>query len=283
MKLESSTSIFNMGDTSIRVKQIVDVNRVILEQLNQFAKTMKWPGKTANQETFYRSLLEKIVELESEEGLELFKDFARLRNYTPPNEDRLGMRGRTITNGLVKTGLINSQRELSAVGKNYLNNNLQKKDAIEEALGLDFDNLVYARQFLKLRIYSSESNKYFYNFRFALKFLARYSDVPQNDFLKIIESIKPEFTQIELEKIIDDYAPVANNNQIFDEYYKNTFSYTLRSSNELNEVQQMFLTKDFSDENFIKYFSNRDNNDTSLLYKKFTLTLIELKETKSTE
>lgn len=283
MKLESSTSIFNMGDTSIRVKQIVDVNRVILQQLEQFTKTMTWVRNTVNQEAFYRSFLEKIVELESEEGIELFRDFSRLRNYTPPNEDKLGMRGRTLTNALVKTGLINSQREISPVGINYLNNSLRKKDVLEEALALDYDNLVYVRQFLKLRIYSSENDKYFYNFRFALKFLSKYSDVPQNDFLKIIESIKPECTQVELNKIIDDYAPVANNHQIFDEYYKNTFSFTLRSIEELKEVKQMFQTKSFTDENFIKYFNNRDNQETSLLYKSFTLALLDLVESESLE
>ena len=36
MKLDNSASIFNMGDTSIRVKQIVDVHKVILRQLDSF-------------------------------------------------------------------------------------------------------------------------------------------------------------------------------------------------------------------------------------------------------
>ena len=32
MRLDSPQSIFNMGDTSIRVKQLVEVNKLILQQ-----------------------------------------------------------------------------------------------------------------------------------------------------------------------------------------------------------------------------------------------------------
>lgn len=286
MKLESKTSIFNMGDTSIRVKQIVDVNKVILRQLNNFMETIEsWGGNNTAQEEFYHSFIKEIVRIEEEEGVELFRDFARERNYTSPKTGKVGLRGRTLTNQLIKIGFIDSNRNLSEVGKHYINDELLPADGIEQVLGLCTDNLAYLRQCLKLRIYSSDSSSdsYFYNFRFALKFLAKYDNVPQDDFLKIIESVKPEQSKAEIFKIIDDYENVSKNRYSFEQYYKNTFSPTLRTQQELDEVRSMFTNKDFKDDNFIRYFPNRDSNKTSLLYKEFVLSLIDLVENHSPE
>lgn len=282
MKLDSSTSIFNMGDTSIRVKQVVDVNKIILHQLHEFMKiTENWEGNQVAQEEFYRSFIEEIVRIEEEDGIELFRDFSRLRNYTLPSNNKIGFRARTLTNTLVKVGLISSKRIISEVGKRYLNNELHPADEFERMLGLSLDNLVYLRQLLKLRIYEPNGQNYFYNFRLALKFLSKYDNVPQNDFLKIIESIKPNQTKDEINKIINDYKDVSDNLISFEDYYKNTFSTTLRTRVELEKVKEIFITKDFKDENFIKYFSNRDSNETSLLYKEFVLALIDLTENHS--
>lgn len=262
MRLDSPQSIFNMGDTSIRVKQLVEVNKLILQHVNDYmGNTRTWERNTSLQEDFYKSFIDEIVRLEEEDGLELFVDFKRAKNYTV-NPNRLGLRGRTLTNGLVKTGLITSNRKISNVGRAYFNNNLADPDSIEKILGLSEDNLVYLRQFLKLRIYSSKSNSHFYNFRFALLFLSEYDNVPQQDFLKIIESIKSE------------YHETSINNETFEEFYKRTFVTTLRSTEELDMAKLMFEKQDFSDENFIKYFDNRDSNKTSLLYKEFVLRLL---------
>lgn len=276
MRLESSTSIFNMGDTSLRVKQVVDVYRVVLEHIQRFMKNKTWKKNPRVQEEFYINLLNTIVSIEEEDGLELFSDFKRRKNYIPPKPDKIGLRGRTATNGLVKTGLIDINRKLSEVGENYLNDDLEPTDPLEETLGLQTDNIVYLRQFLKLRVYSSNSDKFFYNYRFALKFLSKHKNVPQNDFLKILLSVRPEQSLEELNKIISDYKNVSNNNELFDNFYKDKFSNLLRSKEELLEAKEMFLNYDFSDDNFIKFFSNRDSNQTVLLYKDFVLNLIQL-------
>ncbi|KAA8711091.1 AlwI family type II restriction endonuclease [Lactococcus garvieae subsp. garvieae] len=277
MRLDSNTSIFNMGDTSIRVNQFVEVNKIILQQVQKFMLSQeRWERNTLAQEEFYCNFLEEIVKIESEEGVNLFRDFARSRNYTPPSKGRVGLRGRTLTNAIVKSGLLDSKRRITDVGKKYLQDNIKPADNIEKILGLDVDNLIYLRQYLKLRIYDSKTDDYFNNFRFAIKFLSRYENIPQNDFLKIVESVKPSQADFEIQKIIDDYSEVYRSYKTFEEYYIETFSTTLRTEEELKAVKEMFQNKDFTDENFIKYFYNRDSNDTSLLYKKFVLSLIDL-------
>ncbi|PCS02376.1 AlwI restriction endonuclease [Lactococcus garvieae] len=266
-----------MGDTSIRVNQFVEVNKIILQQVQKFMLSQeRWERNTLAQEEFYCNFLEEIVKIESEEGVNLFRDFARSRNYTPPSKGRVGLRGRTLTNAIVKSGLLDSKRRITDVGKKYLQDNIKPADNIEKILGLDVDNLIYLRQYLKLRIYDSKTDDYFNNFRFAIKFLSRYENIPQNDFLKIVESVKPSQADFEIQKIIDDYSEVYRSYKTFEEYYIETFSTTLRTEEELKAVKEMFQNKDFTDENFIKYFYNRDSNDTSLLYKKFVLSLIDL-------
>ncbi|MGT2715878.1 AlwI family type II restriction endonuclease [Streptococcus respiraculi] len=280
MKLDSPQSIFNMGDTSIRVKQLVDVNRIILSHISKYMKDgLTWERNTSLQEDFYKSFIDEIVRLEEEEGIELFNDFKRAKNYTL-NTSRIGLRGRTLTNAVMKAGFITQQRRLSSVGKAYLSHTLKNADAIEKILGLSEDNLVYLRQFLKLRVYSSETDRYFYNFRFALLFLSRYTNVPQKDFLKLIESIKPDQSEKELNDIIDEYMLTYKNEELFEEFYKRVFAPTLRSNEELQKVKLMFLEDDLSDENFIKYFNNRDSNATSLLYKRFVSKLLAFHEQK---
>lgn len=282
MRLDSRTSVFNMGDTSIRVKQIVEINKIILKQLNNFMQSgIVWNSNKEEQENFYRNFIKEISRIEDEDGIELFYDFKRLKNYEAPPNNRIGLRGRTLTNSLVKSGLINSERNLSKVGLNYLSNNMETNDSIEDLLSFSPDNLVYFRQYLKLRIYSSDTDKYFYNFRFALKFLTRYKNVPQYEFLTIIESIRPEQSEEDLNRLIENYEYVSSGGVNFNKFYVDNFTHTLRSQEELNQVKRMFIERDFSDSNFIRYFANAKSSETSLLYKKFVLAIINFKENPS--
>lgn len=74
-----------MGDTSIRVKQIVEINKIILQQLNEFMQPgIVWNSSRDKQEEFYRLFLKEIVRREKDDGIELFTDFKRFRNYQLP-------------------------------------------------------------------------------------------------------------------------------------------------------------------------------------------------------
>lgn len=113
LKLDNPQSIFNMGDTSIRVKQLVEVNRLILKHTKEYmGEEFVWERNATLQEDFYKSFIDEIVRLEEKDGIELFSDFKRAKNYKV-NSNKLGMRGRTLTNALMKTGLISSKRKVS--------------------------------------------------------------------------------------------------------------------------------------------------------------------------
>ena len=207
MKLENESSVFNMGDTSIRVRQVVDVNKVVLALLLPYTQIHQWESNPANQESFYQSFLSEIVKLEEEQGTKLFQDFNRSEDYIPPT-DKIGLRGRTLTNALIKSGFIFKDRTVSEIGRDYINNDLIP-DELEGYLNLKLDNLAYFRQYLKLKVFNPAGDKAFFCFRFAIKFLVEYQDVTQDHFLKILLSIKPDFNEIQLNTIIGEYQRVA--------------------------------------------------------------------------
>ena len=274
MRLKEQTSIFNMGDTSIRVKEVVPIYKQVLKTLNTHNFSYSdWDN--VSQDKFYRSVLADFIEIEEEEGINLFGNLNRKET------EGLDKRGRTLTNALVKLGFIDSNRNLSSTGIRYISSDDVKFDKLEKLFCLTTDNITYLRQLLKLRVYDSHSDKYFYNFRFALAFLSKYDKVPVNDFLWILESIKPAFSKTKLEKIIKNYESVYKKIKTFDQYRDEEFSDYILITGRVTEAHIMFENRDFTDENFKKLFPNRKSSDKSLKYKQFVLTLIDFLENKT--
>lgn len=275
MRLKEQTSIFNMGDTSIRVKEIIPIYKQILKVLHRHNQDNKeWSN--ISQELFYRTIISEFERIEKEEGLSLFGSLNR--NETTG----LDKRGRTLTNALVKLGFVDSKRQLTPVGKNYISKCVVF-DELEKLFGLTDDNIIYLRQLLKLRVYDSRTDQFIYPFRIALVLLTRYESIPIKDFLWILESIKPSFSKEKIQALIDNYEKVYRNQTIFEAYRDEEFSDYILLTNRVAEAHLMFEKRDFSDDNFKRLFPNRKNSETSLRYKHFVLTLIEFLETQTKE
>ena len=151
MRLKEQTSIFNMGDTSIRVKEVVPIYKQILKTLNTHNLSYSdWDN--TSQDKFYRSILADFTKIEEEEGISLFGNLNRKET------EGLDKRGRTLTNALVKLGFIDANRNLSSVGIRYISNDDIMFDKLEKLFGLTTDNITYLRQLLKLRVYDSDSD-----------------------------------------------------------------------------------------------------------------------------
>lgn len=276
MKLSSASSVFNMGDTSIRVKRQVEVYRFLLQQMQEFETTGSNWDSNAAQESFYAKTHAKIIEL-AEENYKLFDNFNR--HYEPPKESQVGKRARTWTNALVKNGLLTSSRKISHVGKKYLNNTIKPADKLERLLTTDPNNLLYLRQYIKMRVFAHTQSHYFYNFRFAIKFLTKYQDVPNEHFLRIVLSISPVTNQ-NLDSIIDDYAHVQSNQIEFETYYNQFFHTQLFAEDLKDKAYDMFTTYPFDRSTFTQCFPNRKSSQAVDIYYQFVDALHQFKQNK---
>ncbi|UXU52551.1 AlwI family type II restriction endonuclease [Staphylococcus arlettae] len=277
MKLNSAKSLFNMGDTSIRVKRVLEVNKLILEVLNDFnVEGGVWPKNNEGQEQFYKMFVKRTEDMEKLQNIKLFDEFSRIENYT--EKSKKGLRGRTTTNQIVKLGLVAPNRKISFVGELYRNNNNKKSDKLERLLGLTMDNLIYLRQLLKLRIYSHNSDKYFYNFRFALNFLIKYKNVPSKDFFKIIESIRPNTSEVRIRQIFEEYEKVQIGEELFEDFFFKIFKDDLIPKSDEIIAHKAFEKGELNDENLSLLFTNGKSNGSAFdTYKKFVLSIVKLK------
>ena len=78
MRLERANSIFNMGDTSLRVKELMEVYKLTLPILEKHKYYYpKWQRNQENQKKFYETIIDEFIRIDEEEGTNLFKDFNR--------------------------------------------------------------------------------------------------------------------------------------------------------------------------------------------------------------
>ncbi|WP_440896850.1 AlwI family type II restriction endonuclease [Amphibacillus sp. Q70] len=267
MKLSGNNSIFNMGDTSFRRKTLLDDYKEILIFLKEHMKSYpEWKSNNEAQGIFYTTVMEHS---------ELFERTTQ----TDPAQ-----RGRTLTNSVIKPGLINSKRELGEVALNWIAGTTKNADALEKLMSLSIDNLIFLRQWFKLRVYASNGSDYFYPFRIALEFLAKYDDIPEKELLRILHTINPSLVNKKnLNEIIDGYYLVKEGDISFEEYQE-IYLPVFDSEEELKRAKILLATnKEISEEIFYELFPNRKSSTSQEDYFYFYKYLLAFKKKKSPE
>lgn len=258
MKLTKTAKTFNLGDTSFRRETLIDDYKTLLPFLLETnAKFKVWNNDA--QADFYHSVLTESDLFERNDT----EDFAK--------------RGRTLTNPLVKVGLTNDKRTLSNVALNWLNSSITPLDKVEKTLGLDINNVLFLRQLLKLRVYKGDGIHYFYPFRVALYLISNYENIPQQDFLTIIHLIQPDFTEIKIKEILNNYHLVVQNTEIFSEFLDSNFP----DGKSYADVETLFSDDILNKELFKQIFVNRKTQSSQELYYDFVSILRDFKRNKS--
>ncbi|MFW3589606.1 AlwI family type II restriction endonuclease [Vagococcus fluvialis] len=256
----SAGSTFNLGDTSFRRKTLLDDYKTLLPILSKH--NIHFPHwNNESQIAYYQEVL------------------AETELFDRSESDDPAKRSRTLTNALIKSGLINNERKLSEVANNWIDNKTKNFDELEKALGISKDNLVFFRQFLKLRVYDNLNN-YFYPFRVALKFLINYQNVPETDFLVFLHSIYSNDSEYKILNLIEDYIEVANNNQTFGQYIAEHF---YDSSVDGSNAEKLFSKTEIDEQLFFKVFSNRKTPASQLDYLEFVKNLLSYKREKNVD
>ena len=273
MKLQNKDSVMNLGDTSFRRKNLLDDYKVMLQGITE--QLEEWDTKNSSQMAFYQyvaksgliddtfygdyysfisdkfkeSIFEKYKDKRYENN-KIVKDYRSLLEYFVLEQKK---RGRTYTNALVKIGLVDEKRKITAVGEALLDRDT-KQDNIEKLFNLSADNIIFLRQLLKLRVYESEGKNYIYPFRMGIYLLSKFDDIPQKEFCTILSLIRAGKTDEEYRGTLDKYKLVKSKNMSFGEYVSR---YIQEETLEIEFEEKYRISK----EKFEKYFLNRKSKD----------------------
>jgi len=266
LKLSANSSVFNMGDTSFRRKTLLDDYKEILVFLKKHLELYpEWKSNNEAQGIFYTTVMESS---------ELFD---RTKKTDPAK------RGRTLTNALIKPGLINSKRQLGEAALNWIENNSKEADNLEKLMSLSIDNLVFLRQWFKLRVYSNNGEDYFYPFRVALELLSRYKDIPEKDFLYLLHTIEPsQVNNVTIKNIIEKYKLVDEKELSFEEYL-DEYLPVFETTKEIEYARKVLSSESVNQDEFYKLFPNRKSSTSQEDYYYFYRYLLDFKRDKSVE
>ena len=268
MKLQNKDSVMNLGDTSFRRKNLLDDYKIMLQGITE--QLEEWNTNNSSQMTFYQYVAKSglindtfygdyysfISDKFEESIFEKYKnkkevtDYKSLVKYFILEQKK---RGRTYTNALVKIGLVDGKRKITAVGESLLDGDT-KQDDIEKLFNLSTDNIIFLRQLLKLRVYEFEGENYIYPFRMGIYLLSKFDDIPQKEFCTILSLIRAGKTDEEYREILDKYKLVKSKNMSFGEYVSR---YIQEETLEIEFEEKYRISK----EKFEKYFLNRKSKD----------------------
>lgn len=294
MEIES-TGVFNMLDTNGRRSDVVEALTIfmtVLKEIKQDYDLNEWAAYPSSwtQYEYYKRVLElsptvykehkgydyfnekiaephvreifdtnnkKIVEESLSEGKTLLKKL----------DDSIEKRARHYTSNLVKIGFCTKNRSITAVGNAFLSNNELKTDEFEKILNLDKINIIYLRQLLKLRVYTSQAgDRGFYSpMKMLLYTLLKKETITINELRSLVANLNPYYP-IDPERYLDTIDR--------DGIIKVINDYSSQNSKHfIQELKTYPTPMEFED--FSKFFLNRKSGETINTYYEFYLTLLK--------
>lgn len=275
----AENQIYNLMDTNGRRNDIVNALQGYLQILDNILneKNMFWDNfpKSSAQFQFYKQAIElspdvfkdhpkydSFIEcLSSEENKDLLYSLEN-NNFTSiidnltkyhsliENLDKnIEQRSRHYTSNLVKLGFTDAKRNISEVGKNILYPTTVIKDKLEELLPIDSVNIIYLRQLLKLKIFSSDKKNFYSPFCYALWLLLQKKRIDENDFFVMVQGINPYLNDLSLSTLDTSYS--------IDKIFSN-YNFTIPSEFE-------FKSK-IPKEIFVSTFTNKKSSKTIKIY-----------------
>ena len=175
-------------------------------------------------------------------------------------------RARHYTSTLVKLGFADNWRQITNVGDTLLGNIPLHRDRIEMLLPVNDTNIVYLRQLLKLRIFDSRREKYYFPFCMALYALLRKERISQDAFCAIVQGLSPYHNINDYDAFIDE---CEKNNAIQD--------------NSLRIPYEIDHSAEISEWNFRHIFVNRKSRDAIEVYYDFYQALVDFVQSKNDE
>ncbi len=286
--------VFNLMDTNGRRSDVINALQGYLRILDSIlnGKGMQWtslPDSFAQFE-FYRQAIELSPEVfkkhdKYDEIMSVAEKYPALRQAVSDcdlnwvrahyaeyinifSEFDLGAedRARHYTSTLVKLGFVDVDRNISEVGRLLLGNGILHKDELEVMLPLNDVNIIYLRQLLKLRIFSSDGMKYYSPFCMAIFALLKRERISQNEFCELVQGLSPYKPILDIERFVEQYQE----GRIVEDA-------VVELPEEIDTVELL------RSDTFQKYFKNRKSNSAVDIYYEFYKALYQFYQSKSAE
>lgn len=299
MRLEGTTSVFNVSDTNGRRDDIIDAYKIYLDILYelQSTKTFKWSAypNSFNQFTFYQRALELSKGIFNEhKPYDNLLDILKIREYEEAFKNQMGKkefknlpkgekllklldegaekRARHYTNTLVKIGFCDPNRVISNVGMTFLKEEKLFRNEFEYLLPINDINLILLRQSLKLKVYTHDYKKSYSPVMLLLYILYKIDgSCDSKKVFEILNTISP-YRPMKLNEVIELVKDGSNTS--FKDTYNNKFI-------EININNNSLFSKDYL---AILLRSNKSNSEFDQeLYYDFYIKLHSLVNLKTTE
>lgn len=232
----SKDQVFNLMDTNGRRNDVINALQGYLMILDNLLneKNLTWENfpKSSAQFQFYKQAIELSPDvfknhpkydafmmcisdgnnqefryaLENNDFRTVIQSLNKYKSLIDELDKNIEARARHYTSNLVKLGFTNEKREISSVGRNILYPRTVKKDKLEELIPIDSINVIYLRQLLKLKIFSTNKKDFYSPFFFALWLLLKKKRVDENIFLEMVQGINPYSINLDIDELVENYS-----------------------------------------------------------------------------
>ncbi|HGZ9749620.1 TPA: AlwI family type II restriction endonuclease [Staphylococcus aureus] len=281
MKLSDKNQILNLANTNGRRNDLINAYTIYMKILSDSFENgdYKWDRfpNSLGQFHFYERALQESKEVFKKHGpYDYICEKLQSPEYNEPfnsmNKDKIleledgkkfinkldnGVedRSRHYTSTLTKIGFIYENRQLSSVGKIFINDLDPVRNSFEKLLPIDKANILLLRQGLKIRVYTHDYRKYYSPIALLIYILFKIKKVYAKDLFTLLNTITPYFP-CDSEKISEAFSK-GQVNELLQKYEKSFISEPLVEGRRLQEDE------------FYKIFSNNKTSKDQNIYFDF--------------
>lgn len=270
MKVIDEYQVFNLMNTNGRRSDVINAYTIYMEILNELLEESgelyfeSFP-KSWQQFEFYKRAIESSPEVFkkhpkfdgflknlkddknlakafNELNLSKIKQFSTGKSMLKVLDNGIEDRARHFTSSLVKIGFVDKNRNITPVGKSFVENRNIKRSEFENLLPIDDTNLIFLRQMLKLRVYTKEKENYYSPMLLCIYILLKIPRISESNLRVLVQMVTPylpvnvkelleEITNRSVEEVESNYIDFSKKDE-----YKNVSSMPIPMNKEYFEI-----------------------------------------------
>lgn len=299
MKNSRTDQVFNLFDTNGRRADVINAYTIYMEILRELMGengSIEWKSypKSWTQFQFYEQAIVRSPEVFSDHPkydyfIEKLKDKSIKTAFQSKSIEQIGKleegkkllkildvgiedRARHYTSNLVKIGFVDKNRRITPIGMSFIDSKPVIRGDFEKLLPIDNTNLIFLRQLLKLRVYSTDGKTYYNPMMMCLYILYKSKRMAVSSLRAMIQLISPDYPISH----VDFYETITNAS--VEDFESNYIRFDSGNDYEIIAGEKTPMERDF----FNKKFKNRKSSAPSEYYE-FYLAVVNFCKDRSEE